>query len=86
MTILDLLATIFGTLMSLGHFPQAYKIWRKKSAQTTSLLTYTIFTIGSAIWLTYGFAHHDKVIIITWSPSILGCLLVLGLALYYKGK
>ncbi len=86
MIFLTYLATVSGVVMSLGHFPQAYKIWRKKSAQSVSFITYTIFSVGSVIWLVYGIVFHQNAIIISWIPGVIGSWLVLGLGLLYRNK
>lgn len=54
MTILYILATLFGTLGALGNVPQAIKIFRRKSAKDISILSYAIFMTGCAIWVLYG--------------------------------
>lgn len=54
MTILSLLATIFGTIGGLANVPQAYKIFSRKSAKDVSVLTYLLVLSGSIIWIFYG--------------------------------
>ena len=54
MTVLLVLATIFGTLSGLGNFPQAYRIFRRKSAKDISITAYAIFFVGAVIWIFYG--------------------------------
>jgi len=49
MTILSILATIFRTLSGLANFPQALKIFKRKSAGDISILTYSILLTGAII-------------------------------------
>lgn len=75
-----------GVMMSLGYYPQAYKIWKTKSARDISLSTYYIFALGTFIWTLYGIYLKDLVIIASFSIGIIGSWLVLGLSLYYKKR
>ena len=70
--ILNLLVTLMGVLMSLGHFPQAYKIYKRKSSKDISLVTYSIFTFGSIIWLAYGITLNQLPIVITFIIAVIG--------------
>jgi len=54
MTTLSVLATIFGSLMAIANFPQAFKIFKRKSAKDISIITYIILFIGAIIWILYG--------------------------------
>lgn len=84
MSKIAILTTIFGTIMALGYFPQAYRIWKLKSAESISLSMFTIFSIGSACWLVYGISIHDIPLTISSIVGTTGCWLVYGLSLYYK--
>jgi MtN3 and saliva related transmembrane protein len=83
MNFIELLTTVFGVLMSIGHFPQAYTMFRNKSGNNVSLLTYSIFAVGCTIWLIYGIMSHEAPIIISYSLGTIGPWLVLGLRLHY---
>jgi MtN3 and saliva related transmembrane protein len=76
--------SITGILMSLGHFPQAYKIWRKKSARDVSITTYLIFFTGAWVWLIYGIALGEWPIIVSFIISVIGTTAVLGLTWRYR--
>jgi len=83
MTILYVLAMIFGTVSGLANFPQAYKIFRRKSAKDISILTYSFLFLGAVIWILYGIELANFPIIIT---NIFGAvnigLVVIGWFLY----
>ena len=74
-----ILVSIFGVLMSIGHFFQAHKIYRNKNAKDISLMTYLIFFIGSFIWLIYGVILNEIPIIISFIIGVVGSFLVLVL-------
>ncbi len=77
MTILSVLAGIFGVGMSLANLPQAYKIFKRKSAKDISPITYTTFTIGGLIWLFYGIELKNSAIIISNAIGTLTVVIVL---------
>lgn len=54
MTLLAVLATIFGVVNGFANFPQIYKIFKTKSAKDISITTYIILTVGSFVWVLYG--------------------------------
>ena len=86
MTFGAVLTTVLGIMMSLGHFPQAYKIWKSKSGDNISLMTYSIFAAGSLVWVLYGVSVSDMVIVYSFVPGVIGSWLVLILTIYYRRK
>lgn len=82
--IFSVLVSIFGVLMSIGHFPQAYKIYKNKNAKDISLITYSIFFIGSIVWVIYGLLLKDIPIVISFIVGVFGSFLVLVLSLKYR--
>jgi MtN3 and saliva related transmembrane protein len=82
--IFSIVVSIFGILMSIGYFPQAYKIWKKKSAENISLITYFIFFIGCFTWLVYGILLQDIPIIVSFIVGVIGSFLVLFMSLKYR--
>jgi len=84
MSSLAILTTIFGTAMALGYFPQAYKIYKAKSAKNISILTFAIFSLGSLFWLLHGIAIDDVPLVISSIPGTIGSWLVLFLSIKYR--
>lgn len=82
----DVFVTIVGVLMSLSYYPQAYKIWRNKSAQNVAVSTYATLAAGTLVWVAYGLTNSDYVIITSFSVGFVGTSLVLIFALMYKNK
>jgi len=50
----DLIGAVAGTLSTIAFIPQAWRIWRTRSARDLSLPMYLIFTSGVALWFVYG--------------------------------
>lgn len=84
--ILEILAAVTGIGMSLAYYPQAYRIYKHKSAEDISLLSYALFSIGTFIWLAYGIVKRDPIVIWGFIFGVAGSWLVLALSLIYKKK
>ncbi|MEK6830115.1 MAG: SemiSWEET family transporter [Nanoarchaeota archaeon] len=84
--IIKILATVMGIIMSLGYFPQAYKIYKNKSSKNISILSYIIFSLGTLTWLIYGISINDLPIILGFILGVIGSWLVLILTLIYNKK
>ena len=78
--------TIVGTaaaaLTSFSFVPQVRKIWQRRSARDVSNVTMFQLTIGNTLWLVYGIARRDPVIIGANIVAI--SILIIGLILYYR--
>nr|MCK4930241.1 PQ-loop repeat-containing protein [Nanoarchaeota archaeon] len=87
MTLLPILATLFGTLSAFANFPQAYKIFKRKSAKDISIITYLIILVGAITWFLYGIELKNLPLIITNSIGTISVLLVvIGWFLYGRTK
>ncbi len=82
MTLLSTIATIFGIVSALGLIPQVIKIYKNKSAQDISILSYSFFFIGTIIWFLYGLELKNIAILLGNALGgifnltvIIGCLL-----------
>jgi MtN3 and saliva related transmembrane protein len=62
-TLFEILATVSGVAMAGAGFPQAFKIFRTKSARDVSLLSRLMLLLGGFIWLIYGFLISSFAII-----------------------
>lgn len=79
-------AAVMGVLMSLGYFSQAYKIFKRKSGQDVSILTFATLAIGTTVWLLYGIIINDIIVMLGFGLGVLGSISVLLLALKYRKK
>jgi MtN3 and saliva related transmembrane protein len=84
--IIAILATIAGIVMSLGYYPQAFKIIKRKSAKDVSPTTYLMFFPGIVIWLIYGISLKDFPLIIANIVALIGCAFVLIAYSIFKKK
>ncbi|MFH1500807.1 MAG: SemiSWEET family transporter [archaeon] len=65
MSLLSVLATVFGLGEGLFNIPQAYRIFKRKSAKDLSIFTYGFQIISVIVWLLYGIEIRDSPIIIS---------------------
>ena len=80
MNTISLLGLIAGAFTTIAFLPQVLKTWRSRSAKDLSLGMFSIFTLGVAMWLAYGFLINDL-------PVILANIVTLMLAstlLFFK--
>jgi MtN3 and saliva related transmembrane protein len=83
----DIIAVIFG-LGLLGNallfVPQVIAVWRKKSDEGISLITFGGFSILQVIGIIHGLYQRDPSLIIGMAASLLTCGSVTGLTLFYR--
>ena len=75
MTILSILATVFGVVGSVAMFPQVYRLFKRKSAKDISISSYAFLLAAGVIWTLYGFELQDFPLIIT---NLIGSLTIVG--------
>jgi MtN3 and saliva related transmembrane protein len=80
-TIIGLLA---GFLTTGSFLPQIIKTIRTKDTRNISLMMYIFYVIGVVLWLVYGYAADDAVLLITNSFSLLFGITLLIMKLKYK--
>jgi MtN3 and saliva related transmembrane protein len=59
----DLIGLAAATLTTGSFLPQVIRLWRTQNADGVSLLTFSIFSIGVLLWLTYGILLRSTPII-----------------------
>jgi len=84
--LIQAVVTVVGVALSLAYYPQAWKIWKQKSAHDVSLFSYVLFAVGTTTWTLYGFYRQDIPIISAFLFGALGSWLVLALPLYSRRK
>jgi MtN3 and saliva related transmembrane protein len=75
---------IAALLTMFGFIPQILKIIRTKSVEDVSLLMILQYTVGIFLWLVYGVAIGNRILIVSNFISLVILLVTLGLYLQYK--
>ncbi len=50
----DWIGSAAAALTTTSFIPQVWKVWRSRHTADISLVMYAMFTVGVALWLTYG--------------------------------
>jgi len=83
----QIVAVIFGLGLgcnALLFVPQVLAVWRKKSDEGISLITFGGFSILQAIGIVHGLYQHDLSLTLGMAASLLTCGSVTFLTLYYR--
>jgi MtN3 and saliva related transmembrane protein len=82
---------IFAWLFGLGlgcnaalFVPQAIAVWRKKTDEGISLITFGGFSVLQAIGIVHGILERDWSLILGMAASLLTCGSVTFLTVYYR--
>ncbi len=60
---IDYIGYVAAACTTLSFLPQLIRVLRLRSAREISLGMFLIFSVGTALWLTYGLLSHSKPII-----------------------
>ena len=83
----QIVAVIFGLGLvcnALLFVPQAIAVWRKKTDEGISLITFGGFSILQAIGIVHGIYQQDLSLMLGMAASLLSCGTVTLLTLYYR--
>jgi len=83
----EMVAVIFGLGLgcnALLFVPQIIAVWRKKTDEGISLLTFGGFSVLQAIGIVHGLYQQDLSLILGMAASLLTCGSVTGLTFYFR--
>jgi len=83
----EIVAVIFGVGLlgnALLFVPQAIAVWRKKSDEGISLITFGGFSILQIIGIVHGLYQRDPSLTIGMAASLLTCGSVTVLTIFYR--
>lgn len=75
---------LFGN--ALLFVPQAIAVWRKKTDEGVSLVTFGGFCLLQVLGVIHGFYEHDNSLILGLGASFLTCGTVTALTIFYRMK
>jgi len=85
----ETVAFVFGLGMVLNaalFVPQALHLWRTKTAQGVSILSFAGFNALQAVGALHGYFQHDRALMIGMLASLATCGSVTVLAAHYSRK
>lgn len=83
----EIVAVIFGLGLvcnALLFVPQVLAVWRKKTDEGISLITFGGFSVLQVIGIVHGLYQHDLSLILGMSASLLSCGTVTALTVFYR--
>jgi MtN3 and saliva related transmembrane protein len=83
----EIVAVIFGLGLgcnALLFVPQVLAVWRKKSDEGISLITFGGFSVLQMVGIVHGLYQRDLSLILGMAASLLTCGSVTMLTLYYR--
>jgi MtN3 and saliva related transmembrane protein len=75
--------SVAAVCTTLCWLPQSIKIIREKRTEGISLITQSVFTLGTALWATYGALLHNRPVLYANSVTLVFALAILILKLRY---
>ncbi len=84
MTAIDLLGLTAATLSTISFLPQVVRLWRLRTAEGVSLVTFAVLAVGVSLWFLYGLLRHDLPIVIANGITLVLVLAVVGLTLHFR--
>jgi len=85
-TVLDWLVSVIGIATGAAYIPQAARIWKRRSSDDVSILTYVFFLCGQIVYLVYGIRIRQWPLIVGMTANIAGSLAVIGSALRFRAR
>lgn len=79
----NIIGYLAATLTTTAFIPQAVLTWKTRRAEGVSLLMYSIFISGVALWLAYGWLTHAWPVIVANVLTLLLALFILVMKLIY---
>ena len=83
----QIVAIVFGLGLfgnALLFVPQAIAVWRKKSDEGISLITFAGFSILQIVAIVHGVYQHDPSLVLGMAASLLSCGTVTLLTIFYR--
>ena len=85
----EIVAVVFGLGLgcnALLFVPQVVAVWRKKSDEGISLITFGGFSVLQMVGIVHGLYQQDLSLTLGMAASLLTCGTVTALTLYYRMK
>jgi MtN3 and saliva related transmembrane protein len=81
-----LVGLVAGVLTTIAFLPQLLKIYRTKSGRDVSTRMFVIFSLGVALWLTYGIMIRSLPVIVANAVTLVLALAIIGLKIRYARR
>lgn len=82
-TSIDFIGYVAATCTTLSFLPQLVRVLRLRSARDISLGMFLIFSVGTALWLIYGFYVHSKPVMVANAVTFVLAMSILVMKLRF---
>ena len=82
----DLVGSTAAFLTTASFLPQAWLSFRTRDVSGVSLGMYSVFTVGVALWLAYGWLLGSWPMVIANTITLVLALMIVGMKLVYGRK
>jgi len=79
----EIVGSVAAACTTLCWLPQSLKIIREKRTEGISLITQSVFTLGTALWATYGVLLNNRPVLYANSVTLVFAVAILILKLRY---
>jgi MtN3 and saliva related transmembrane protein len=83
-SLLAWLVSVVGVATGAAYIPQALRIWKRRSSDDVSVLTYLLFLGGQIVYLVYGIRIRQWPLIVGMAANIVGSVAVIVSALRFR--
>ncbi len=83
---IEIIGFVAAILTTSAYLPQAYKIWKSKSADDVSLTMYLVMLLGIILWEIYGLLIQSPPVIVANFVTALILLMILYFKLKHRKK
>lgn len=83
---IEIIGFVAAILTTSAYLPQAYKIWKSKSADDVSLTMYLVMLLGVILWEIYGLLIQSPPVIVANFVTALILLMILYFKLKHRKK
>ena len=80
----DLIGSLAACLTTLSFVPQAWLTFKTRDVSGVSLLMYSVFTVGVALWLAYGVLLRSWPMVIANAITLVLALMILTMKVVYR--
>ncbi|MDB5886890.1 MAG: loop repeat protein [Polaromonas sp.] len=86
MNLTELVGSAAAFLTTASFLPQAWLSFKTRDVSGVSLLMYSVFTVGVALWLAYGVMLDAWPIVIANAVTLTLALMILAMKLIYSPR
>ena len=80
----DLIGSLAACLTTVSFVPQAWLTFKTRDVSGVSLLMYSVFTVGVALWLAYGLLVDSWPIVVANAVTLVFSLAILAMKLRFR--